>query len=207
MPNFAIQPPKAPNLPLSPEEYSRSVSDQLNNVLRLYFNQQDTAMQQVLVGFNVCGVFYDTQTRTAPLANTAYPIPLDTIIFQYGMYRDETIKSRIYVERDGVYNFQFSSQLDHLSGGKHVIYIWFRRNGVDVPYSASKIVIDGPDDERVAAWNYFMALSAGDYFELVMETDSTDVVLASFPATAVHPAIPSTIITVNFMYPVSVSRA
>jgi hypothetical protein len=28
-----------PNLPLAPEEYDRRYQDQLNNVLRLYFNQ------------------------------------------------------------------------------------------------------------------------------------------------------------------------
>jgi hypothetical protein len=29
----------APNLPLAPDEYERRYQDQLNNILRLYFNQ------------------------------------------------------------------------------------------------------------------------------------------------------------------------
>jgi len=32
-----------PNLPLAPVEYDRRYQDQLNNVLRLYFNQTNTA--------------------------------------------------------------------------------------------------------------------------------------------------------------------
>lgn len=34
---------KSPNLPIAPVEYSQEYQDQLNNVLRLYFNQLDNA--------------------------------------------------------------------------------------------------------------------------------------------------------------------
>jgi hypothetical protein len=37
----------APNLPLAPEEYDRRYLDQLNNVLRLYFNQRDKIIGQL----------------------------------------------------------------------------------------------------------------------------------------------------------------
>jgi hypothetical protein len=37
----------APNLPLAPQEYDRRYSDQLNNVLRLYFNQLDKIIGQL----------------------------------------------------------------------------------------------------------------------------------------------------------------
>jgi len=35
--------PAAPNLLLAPNDYQRQYTDQLNNVLRLYFNQLNTA--------------------------------------------------------------------------------------------------------------------------------------------------------------------
>jgi len=37
----------APNLPLATEEYSRAYTDQLNNVLRLYFNRLDSIIGQL----------------------------------------------------------------------------------------------------------------------------------------------------------------
>ena len=37
----------APNLPLAPQEYDRRYLDQLNNVLRLYFNQRDKIIGQL----------------------------------------------------------------------------------------------------------------------------------------------------------------
>mgnify|MGYP003342822453 CR=1 FL=1 len=36
-----IRPPKAPNLPVGPTDYSQQYQDQFSNVLRLYFNQLD----------------------------------------------------------------------------------------------------------------------------------------------------------------------
>ena len=37
----------APNLPLAPTEYDRQYADQLNNVLRLYFNRVDAILAQL----------------------------------------------------------------------------------------------------------------------------------------------------------------
>lgn len=36
----------APNLPLAPMQYDRQYTDQLNNVLRLYFNRVDAILDQ-----------------------------------------------------------------------------------------------------------------------------------------------------------------
>ena len=44
---FEINQVAAPNLPLSPLEYDRQYNDQLNNVLRLYFNRVDSILNQL----------------------------------------------------------------------------------------------------------------------------------------------------------------
>jgi len=44
--DFEINQVAAPNLPLSPFEYDRLYADQLNNVLRLYFNRVDAILNQ-----------------------------------------------------------------------------------------------------------------------------------------------------------------
>jgi hypothetical protein len=44
---YALSQVVAPNLPLAPKEYDRRYSDQLNNVLRLYFNQLDNILGQL----------------------------------------------------------------------------------------------------------------------------------------------------------------
>jgi hypothetical protein len=37
----------APNLPLAPTDYNRQYTDQINNVLRLYFNRVDAILNQL----------------------------------------------------------------------------------------------------------------------------------------------------------------
>lgn len=44
---FELNQVAAPNLPLAPFEYDRQYADQLNNVLRLYFNRIDSILHQL----------------------------------------------------------------------------------------------------------------------------------------------------------------
>ena len=46
--NAPLRPPKAPNLLVAPVEYAQLYQDQLNNALRLYFNQIDNGLQSLL---------------------------------------------------------------------------------------------------------------------------------------------------------------
>jgi len=46
--NAPLRPPKAPNLLIAPVSYSQLYIDQLNNALRLYFNQIDNGMASLL---------------------------------------------------------------------------------------------------------------------------------------------------------------
>lgn len=195
-----LTPPRAPGLPLAPVVYNKLQQDQFNNALRLYFNQLDATFQQVLLGFNHYGAFYDTTTQTAAAANTAYPVTFNTTAEVFGVSLG-TNTSRIYANRDGVYNFQFSAQLDHTGGGKVDFFFWFRKNGVDIPNSATKVVVAGPNDEIVAAWNYLLTMRSGDYFQLVWSSDSTSARLLAAAAVSPVPAIPSVIMTVTYVYP------
>jgi hypothetical protein len=45
--DFEINQVASPNLPLSPYEYDRQYTDQVNNVLRLYFNRVDAILNQL----------------------------------------------------------------------------------------------------------------------------------------------------------------
>jgi len=142
------------------------------------------------------GSFYDTTTQTAAAINTAYPITLNTTDITEGVYIG-TPTSRVYVDRVGTYNFQFSAQLNKSSAsGKHV-YIWYRVNGVNAANSAGKVNLSGGDAAIIAAWNYVVELNAGDYFELVWSTDDTGCQITAFGASAPVPAIPSVILTVT----------
>jgi hypothetical protein len=142
------------------------------------------------------GSFYDTTTQTAAAINTAYAMTFNTTDLSVGVTRGSPT-SRIYVDRPNVYNLQFSAQLDKTSGGVGLVYIWLRKNGVNVPDSTGQIRVQGNNAEIMAAWNYLIQLNAGDYIELMWEVDDTSVQILYDGATAVHPAVPSVILTVT----------
>jgi hypothetical protein len=142
------------------------------------------------------GSFYDTTTQTAAAINTAYAMTFNTTDLSFGVTRGSPT-SRIFVDRPNVYNIQFSTQLDKTSGGVGLVWIWLRKNGVNVPDSAGQIRIQGNNAEILAAWNYVIQLNAGDYIELMWEVDDTSVILLAEAASAIHPSIPSVILTVT----------
>lgn len=142
------------------------------------------------------GSFFSTVTQTAAAINTAYPITFNTVDLSYGVTRG-TPTSRIYVDRQNIYNIQFSAQVDKTLGGVGLVWVWLRKNGVNVPESTGQIRIQGNNAEALAAWNYIIQLNDGDYIEMMWEVDDTSVILLAEAATAVHPAIPSIIMTVT----------
>jgi hypothetical protein len=142
------------------------------------------------------GSFYDTTTQTAAAINTAYAMTFNTTDLSFGVTRG-TPTSRIFVDRPNIYNVQFSAQVDKTSGGVALVWVWLRKNGVNVPDSAGQIRIQGNNAEILAAWNYVIQLNAGDYIELMWEVDDTSVILLAEAASAIHPSIPSVILTVT----------
>lgn len=142
------------------------------------------------------GTFYDTTTQTAAAINTAYGVTFNSTDLSFGVSIG-TPASRIYVDSEGVYNFQFSLQLDKVSGGVGLFYLWARINGVDQTNSATQIRIQGNNAESVAAWNFVYKMTAGDYLELMWAVDTTDITIQTFAAAPPVPGIPSAILTVT----------
>ena len=200
--------PAPPNLPLGTQEYERRFQDQYSNVLRLYFNQLRNSLTELFgnaggrfLAFPY-GAFQDNTTQTAASANVAYTITFNTTDSSNGVYIG-TPTSRVVVENAGIYNFQFSAQLDKTSGASASIWIWPRVNGTNIPDSASKVAIQGTTAESVPSWNFVLPMNAGDYFELVWLTDDNKVVLKHEAGFGVAPnnvpEIPSVILTATFV--------
>jgi hypothetical protein len=141
------------------------------------------------------GAFYDTTTQSAAAINTAYAITFDNTSLTQGVSIG-TPTSRVYVNRTGSYNIQFSLQLVSTNAASKNVYIWADVNGTSVPESATKLTMSGSSNAYVAAWNFVIRMSAGDYFRLMWSTSDTNVQIARIAASAPVPAIPSVILTV-----------
>jgi hypothetical protein len=190
----------APNLPVAPNQYERRYQDQLTNILRLFFNLVSNS-------FNAPkphGSFYDTTTQTNPVPGAVNLMKFDSIYdsgeTQFSVSKDT---NRVYVAETAIYNVQFSAQLDKTGGGASDVFIWLRLNGNNVAHSATKMVVDGPNNELVAAWNWVITLADGDYIELAWQSPDANVILLAAPASGNIPQIPSVILTVTWVSNVS----
>lgn len=184
----------APNLPNAPREYEQRYQDQFGNTLKLFFN---TIVAEVNAPVGHAS-YYDTTTQTNPVADSVNLFTFDSIISEFQIQRGVPT-SKIFVSNTGLYNIQFSAQLDKTGGGATAVYIWPRINGQNVPYSATKVTIDGPNNEIVPSWNFLLDMKAGDYFELAWQSSDTAVVILAEPASGNIPEVPSIILTITYV--------
>lgn len=205
-----LNPVVPPNLPLAPVEYSAAASNTLSNVLRLYFNRLSTnlnALTSTTGGQYVntpYGAFQDSTTQTAANTTTAYPITFNTTDFSNGVTM--VSGSRFTTEYAGLYNLQFSIQLENLTSTVESIDIWFRQNGTDITGSNSRFGIParkgaGVASHLIAGLNYFVEMQANDYVELVWCTTDVLAKIIAYAAgtTPTRPSVPSVIATMSFV--------
>lgn len=141
------------------------------------------------------GVFSDTNIQNFTI-NDITILTLDTTELSNGV----TINgSEIKVVNAGVYNIQFSAQLNHTTGGLAVVSLWLRKNGDDVPYTCTDITIEGNNTKTVMAWNFVDLANADDYYELVVSATDDHCQIYSDGAriNPIRPALPSLIVTVT----------
>lgn len=149
------------------------------------------------------GSFYDLSNQIAAAADSAFAMKLSNTDFASGISVQNDTQFRFI--NAGVYNIQFSAQLDRNAGtAAQLVKIWLRKNGVNVPASATEVIISGgvATAATVASWNFFQNLAAGDQIELMWSVSNPQVFIAFTPATITpsRPAIPSLIVTVNQVF-------
>ena len=205
--SLRVAPP--PNLPLAPGEYAAQYHEQLNNVLRLYFNQLSNTEGALLAptGGRYLNNPYAAIQRTTDksfTANTATQITFDQNDFLNGCANDGT--DGIAVSCSGIYNYQFSTQFKNTDSQIHSAWIWLRVNGVDVSGTGSKFDVisshGGTPGYVIGACNVYVQLSAGDTVEMWAAVDNVAVTFEAEPASTspfAMPAIPSVVATLSFV--------
>lgn len=207
-----LQKTAAPNLPLAAEQYGRQYQDQLNNVLRLFFNLLEGNVNSV-IGPNGgqyidCpnGLFFSVTDQPIGAVNTAQPIDFPVEYLNNAVRVNSGTDSRVYVDIGGIYNFQFSGQLRSGSASSKQVYIWISRNGTDIGYSTHQYTVAGAGTHLNISWNFDIDLGSDEYVEMQWASDDIDIRLESATATAVHPGMPSAVMAVNFIAPLPVPR-
>ena len=141
---------------------------------------------------------YHTASLTTAAQNTPYSMSFSTTDFASGVTIGGPIRNRIQIANAGIYDIQFSAQVDKTSGTTVNGYIWLAKNGNDIANSNTGITLAGGQaDAEVAAWNWYVSASAGDYYEIRYGASETNFRIHYNTSQTVGPAIPSIILTVG----------
>jgi hypothetical protein len=204
---FALNQVAAPNLPLAPIQLNAQYIDQLNNVLRLYFNRLDAILAQLQVSGaidpglinNPNGLFFSTVDQTLAAVDTGYPITFNQTYLNNEVALQSGSTSKIEVNVDGVYNFQLSAQLKSTNASAKDVQIWIKRGTTTIGYSSHKYTLEGSDNHMNVTWIFDIDLADGEYIEMYWGADDTNVTLEAIAASAPYPAVASAVMAVNFV--------
>lgn len=211
-----LRPPKAPNLPIAPIDYRQTYQDQLLNALRLYFNQIDNF--GLGIGSSVGGGFlqfpygaFSSGVTQSAATNTATALTFNTTDFANGF--SIVSNSRITPNYSGLYNLQFSAQVQNTGNAPHDIFFWLKQYTAatatlaNITGSTGKVGIPArknPGDpfHDIKGWNYYVSMATGDYLEIYWSTtNGTDVTIPFYAAsgTPTKPSTQSVVATMSFV--------
>ena len=145
------------------------------------------------------GAWQDVTTQSAAVNNTGYAMKFGTIDIenQVRMVSDGSALTRITFDNTGIYNLNFSVQIQNTDNAEHDVTIWIRKNGVDVAGSAGYVTVPkrrsvgaGLEGHTIAGWNYLLSVVGGEYYQIMWSTTQASAVTLQFYAAGSPP--PST---------------
>jgi hypothetical protein len=159
------------------------------------------------VFINGAWISHQTQLQGGTgIANTPTPITFQFTDVSNGIIVVGPLpNSQIQVSKTGLYEFIFSIQLDKTGGGSSPCDIWLRKNGADIPFSASQYVVAGTNGETVPCLDFFLNLNANDIIEVVFASTDATMSISAFPQLITpgdpynRPAVPSIIATMKLL--------
>lgn len=157
-----LRPSKAPNIPAPSPEYNTVSVEQINNALRLYFNEIDNLNGALLTatGGGYLGLPHiaasDSTDQYAGGDNTRTLVKWNTVDSSNGftLYSDGSASTAV----TGIYKIDYSLQYVNTDNVAHDVVVWLRTDGVDVPGSSSKFTI--PPRKSAGVYSFLIAYSS-----------------------------------------------
>lgn len=173
MSDLTLRPPKAPNLLIAPNEYQQRYTDQLNNALRLYFNQIDNGLGVLLSGTGGSNLSLphiaasDSTDQYATALNTPTVVKFNTLDSGLGFTLAAPGSATCNIS--GIYKITYSAQLINTDNVIHNATFWLRKNTVDIANSATIFTLPARKSAGVPAY-------VAGYSEVVFTANAGDVV-------------------------------
>ena len=168
-----LRPPKAPNLLVAPTQYQQQYIDQLNNALRLYFNQIDNGMAFLLSNTGGSTLSFphiaasDSTDQYATADNTPTVIAFNTL--DSGLGFDLQAPGMAVAQISGTYKITYSAQLVNTDNAIHTATFWLKVNNADIANSATIFSIPARKSALVPSY-------VAGYSEVTFEVETGDEV-------------------------------
>ncbi len=215
-------PPKAPNLLVAPPQYETRYQEQLNNVLRLYFNTIDNFSQQFIAETGGAYLKFpfieasETVNQYATGNNTPTIVLWNTTTLGNNFTLNPNYTAT--AEFPGIYKITYSLQFANNNNTAHDAIVWLRVNGstsaADIANSTTIFTVPARKSAGVPTYvagysEVVFALNAGDSVGLWWGTDqaatsggTTGVYMYGQAAQTTpmeYPATPSAIGSITFV--------
>lgn len=148
------------------------------------------------------GVFSSTETQAVSAPNTMLLITHNNTDISNGVSVDAVPNhSRIRVATTGVYRIFSTLQMDADDNSTRIVY-WLKKNGVNVPTTASFVIIKNKSEQIIAPIEWVLPLNANDYIEIAILSPTDTGKIVTLPGGNIatpneYPVAPSIITTVQ----------
>jgi hypothetical protein len=201
----SIEKLQAPALPVPADSLVRGYLSDLNNILRLFFNRAANNINLVTGNDggrfidSPNGFFFDNADQTIATVNVAQPVRFNQTYLNNAVTIDAATTLKITATYSGVYSVQFTGQARSSTAGAKVLLVWLNLNGTNVGYSTREYTVVGSGVALALSWNFNIVILAGQYIQIMLAADSTDVRLDAVAATSPHSGIASAALAVTFV--------
>lgn len=137
------------------------------------------------------GAFWSTQAQ-APAANTPTALTLNnSASFNTGI--TVVSNSRVTFSTTGVYLIIASLQFLNSDNVDHDAYLWYRKNGTDIPGSATIVTVPktGDGGKMFMEVSIIESITANQYVEAITMVEDNKVTIEYIPASAGPPVVPA----------------
>ena len=201
-----------PALPLATEQYQRPYQDQLNNVHRLFYNRL-TQSHNALLGMDGAvnlqaphAMLMSDQDQANAGITSANTLTYNQPVITQGI--EVRNGGELWFDNRGQYLVTFTLQVSNRGNAPQVFEVWAAYDGSNYPLSNTRF--DIPARKSLSEWAHIVPAITGiftvqdpsaEYLSIKWWADSTDVFIESYPenTSPTRPAIPSVIMTVNFI--------
>ena len=136
------------------------------------------------------GDFAKTADQSIAVINTAEAITFNVTDSSNGISIGSPA-SRIVAANSGLYSFALHAQLISGNASSKNIFIWFRKNGVNIANSTLAVTLSANAQYFPVAKTDFFSLAAGDYIEAYWASSDVAVTLKAIAASGFAPASPA----------------